>query len=107
MTIVYNKLVRDRIPEIIEKDGKKPVISRIRDKKTLKEMLVSKLKEEVEEYCLSLELTELADILEVIRALVHNIHNIKFSDVEKLREEKERERGGFNEGIILEKVVDD
>ncbi|WP_368731538.1 phosphoribosyl-ATP pyrophosphohydrolase [Calderihabitans maritimus] len=104
---MYNKLVRDRIPEIIEKDGKKPVISRIRDKKTLKEMLVSKLKEEVEEYCLSLELTELADILEVIRALVHNIHNIKFSDVEKLREEKERERGGFNEGIILEKVVDD
>lgn len=102
----YHKLVRDKIPDIIEKSGKKPVVYKIEDEKLMKEMLVAKLKEEVEEYCVSMEAEELADILEVIYALAEKVHNIDFGIIENLRKEKEIERGGFKEGIVLEKVMD-
>ena len=68
-TKIYNKLVRDRIPEIIEADGKTCVTEILPDKQYL-EMLDAKLNEELAEYQESKSLEELADLLEVIRAVV-------------------------------------
>ena len=69
-------------------------------------MLVAKLGEEVAEYRESGSPAELADILEVIAALSAVVHGMTLSDVEHIRTEKEADRGGFKEGLILEKVLD-
>ena len=66
-TITYNKLVRDRIPEIIEDSGKTCEIE-VLDDKTYLEMLDEKLTEELNEYCESHNIEELADLLEVVYA---------------------------------------
>ena len=65
--IVYNKLVRDKIPEIIEADGKICKIEILSDAKYL-EMIDAKLDEELAEYHKDQNLEELADLLEVIHA---------------------------------------
>lgn len=98
------KLVRDKIPQIIKDDGKNTVISKITDEELFKEMLVEKLKEEVNEYLSSFDPEELADILEVIHTLAKQVHNLKIEDIEEIRVKKATERGSFKEGIILEKV---
>ena len=66
-TITYNKLVRDRIPEIIQDSGKTCEIE-VLDDKTYLEMLDEKLTEELNEYCESHNIEELADLLEVVYA---------------------------------------
>jgi predicted house-cleaning noncanonical NTP pyrophosphatase (MazG superfamily) len=99
----YNKLVRDRIPEIIEKEGKtyKMVIL---DDDQFKSELQKKLKEEVEEYLNSENdqdaVEELADILEVIHALAE-AHGVSIEELEHVRKTKAKERGGFQEKIFL------
>lgn len=71
MTIeIYNKLVRDHIPEIIEADGKTCITEILPDAQYL-EMLDAKLSEELAEYQEDKSLEELADLLEVIRAVVN------------------------------------
>ena len=65
---VYNKLVRDKIPEIIVSNGEKPIIQILDDKK-YRFHLEQKLNEEVNEYHESKCIEELADILEVVYAL--------------------------------------
>jgi predicted house-cleaning noncanonical NTP pyrophosphatase (MazG superfamily) len=106
MRKVYNKLVRDLIPNIIEKSGKKAIISTIQGEAQLKIMLIEKLKEEVEEYCSSQDVNELADILEVLKALTTKIHKLDYANLEQMRIEKEKARGGFEQGIVLEEVFD-
>jgi len=93
----YNKLVRDKIPEILDKKG----ISyekRIASTKEYKIELIKKLKEEVKEFSEADDIEELADVLEVIKAL-KNI--TEYNKVESLRKKKYKERGGFNKRIIL------
>ena len=68
MTKTYNKLVRDRIPEIIASDGKTCTVEVLSDSRCL-QMLDAKLTEELEEYQESRSLEELADLLEVLRAV--------------------------------------
>lgn len=63
---VYNKLVRDKIPEIIEKSGKQCIIETM-DKKNYLEFLDNKLDEELAEYQQDKSIEELADLLEVFR----------------------------------------
>ena len=106
MRKVYNKLVRDLIPEIIEKSGKQARTSTIQDEAQLKTMLIEKLKEEVKEYCSSQDVNELADILEVLKALTTKIHKLDYADLEQRRIEKEKARGGFEQGIILKEVLE-
>ena len=65
----YDKLVRDRIPEIIQADGKRCVVETLSDEGYLS-LLDRKLDEELAEYQESKSLEELADLLEVIRAVV-------------------------------------
>lgn len=95
----YNKLVRDRIPEMIEAQGKKPVI-RVMDDKEYKICLEKKLEEEVAEYYESKEIEELADILEVIYALCE-LQGHSVDELMRVYEKKHIERGGFSKRIFL------
>lgn len=98
----YNKLVRDKIPEIIEASGKSCSIHYLEQEEYVV-ALEQKLNEEVAEYQSDKNLEELADILEVLQALcVAKGHSLE--DLEQLRKEKAIERGGFDNRIFLEYV---
>ncbi|WP_411680043.1 phosphoribosyl-ATP pyrophosphohydrolase [Clostridium thailandense] len=101
---VYNKLVRDKIPEIIEADGKKFEVRKV-DKEEHYKLLEKKLEEEVKEFLEDKNLEELADIMEVVFGLAKNMG---YSEEELLRKrmDKKEERGGFGEGIVLERVYE-
>src|SRR5690625_4968147 len=105
---VYNKLVRDKIPDIIRNDNKK-FTTKILDEKQYTIELKKKLKEELEEYLLASDdfeaLGELADILELIRTLSET-HGENFAKVELIRQEKAKKRGGFKERVFLIEVED-
>lgn len=100
---VYNKLVRDRIPELIESDGNICVTEELPDVRYL-EMLDIKLSEELEEYQESKSLDELADLLEVIRAVV-KARGWTWEQLEQVRVNKAAQRGGFENKILLHEVI--
>jgi predicted house-cleaning noncanonical NTP pyrophosphatase (MazG superfamily) len=100
----YKKLVRDKIPEIIEKEGRKPIFH-IANKKEYWNALKLKLREEAEEFFEKPNMEELADILEVIYAIC-DFKKISKKELEKLRKKKEKERGGFKKRIVLDEVKD-
>lgn len=100
--IEYNKLVRDKIPEIIAQGGSKAV-THIADEKEYEEALYQKLSEEVKEFREKPSAEELADILEVVYAISDWI-KINRNDLEKLRQEKAEKRGGFAKRIILDRT---
>ena len=105
MSIIrYDKLVRDRIPEIIENSGRRCVCSILSDDAYLTK-LEAKLNEELAEYQESKSLEELADLLEVIRA-VAVARGSSFDEVESIRMAKATARGGFERKILLEEVSD-
>lgn len=101
---IHNKLVRDKILEIIKNNGQKSTHKILSDEEYAKE-LINKLGEEVEEYKTDKNLDELADIMEVIYALA-NIHGCTPEQLEDIRTEKAEKRGGFNDKIFLIKVED-
>ena len=103
-TKAYHKLVRDRIPEIIEADGKTCVTDILPDEQYL-EMLDTKLNEELAEYQESKSLEELADLLEVIRA-VAAARGWTWGQLEQIRQEKAAQRGGFEKKILLKEVIE-
>jgi predicted house-cleaning noncanonical NTP pyrophosphatase (MazG superfamily) len=103
----YNKLVRDRIPEIIARGGK-IYNTRILDEAEYKTELRTKLVEELNEYLEASEnsaMEELADILELLHALTA-IHGSTVEQLESIRSDKVEERGGFKERIFLIDVQD-
>ena len=102
--IIYNKLVRDRIPEIIEQAGQKCTCSILSDDDYLK-MLDVKLNEELAEYQEDKSMEELADLLEVMRA-VALARGSSIGEVEEIRRRKAEKRGGFEKKILLEDVVE-
>lgn len=102
MTRKYNKLVRDRIPEIIESSGKSCVTEILSDEDYLK-MLDAKLDEELAEYNKDQNLEELADLLEVIRACAV-ARGYTIEELERVRAEKTAKRGGFEKKILLKEV---
>lgn len=102
--IKYEKLVRNRIPSIIQDAGKKPVFRSAGSNEAV-EYLNKKLSEELTEYYQDHSMEELADLLEVIHGIVHH-KGMKWEDLEVIREKKHQERGGFEEGIVLEKVIE-
>lgn len=103
--IKYNKLVRDLIPEIIEKSGKKCIVE-VMDKDTYIEYLDKKLSEELNEYQEDKSLEELADLLEVVYA-VTVARGYSVDELEKLRAKKAEERGGFEKRLLLKGVIED
>ncbi|OGF30224.1 phosphoribosyl-ATP pyrophosphohydrolase [Candidatus Falkowbacteria bacterium RIFOXYD2_FULL_35_9] len=102
--MIHNKLVRDLIPQIIEDDGDEAV-TRVLEDDEYYQALKDKLLEEVEEYLESDDHEELADVLEVIRALV-DYHSMTYEDLENTRKMKLQERGGFSERIFLSEVIE-
>ena len=98
----YNKLVRDLIPEVIKASGEEFEIE-VAQVQERRELLEAKLMEEVNEYLEDKNLEELADIMEVLFGLAHNLGYTE-EDLLNKREEKLKERGGFKEGIVLKKV---
>lgn len=99
---VHNKLVRDKIPQIIEASGKKPVCHILTEEQYLKE-LDRKLNEEVAEYQADKSLEEMADVLEVLYAICEaRGHSVEQLEVK--RAAKAEARGGFKERIYLERV---
>ena len=94
------KLVRDKIPEIIKHNAQKSK-THIANDTEYWQKLKEKLREECDEFIEAENEEELADILEVIDAI---IKCKKFKSVEKIKLKKFKERGGFQKRIILEKV---
>ena len=97
MSESYNKLVRDKIPELLDSKG----ISyekRTATEKEFKTELIKKLQEEIKEFLETSNEEELADIMEVIEALKKLP---QFSNVEEIRTKKLAEKGGFEKRIIL------
>ena len=97
--ITYNKLVRDKIPDIIRAEGKEPLIRQAAEDE-MPHLLLAKISEEVEEYRQTGNVEELVDILEVLKALVA-VQGLNWDDFEKLLNKKRALRGAFEKSIYL------
>lgn len=101
---VFNKLVRDKIPEVIANTSKGCAVDLVYGEERYK-LLENKLKEEVEEFLQDKNLEELADIMEVVFGLAESL-GYSEEELMKKRDEKREERGGFKEGVVLLKVYE-
>ena len=101
-SIHYDKLVRDKIPEVIRQAGKQPVTD-ILPHEAMAAALDRKLQEEVQEYLESSSVEEMADVLEVLHGIAYH-KGISWDEVESVRIRKRDERGGFEKGIRLLEV---
>lgn len=99
---VYNKLVRDNIPDIIKSTGETAHIRTLGDSEYVTE-LERKFQEEVDEYLESRDITELADVLEVIEALA-KAQGKSLDDVMEIKKAKCAKNGAFNDKIFLMEV---
>lgn len=97
-----DKLVRDEIPEMIAESGDRPVTRRVAGAE-YEDYLAAKLVEEAREYAESRQHGELADVFEVVAA-VCEATDVSLEAIEARRAEKRARRGGFEEGIVLERV---
>lgn len=102
-TKAYHKLVRNRIPEIIEADGKTCVCEALSNEDYMA-LLDQKLNEELAEYQESKSLEELADLLEVMQAVIKARGWIL--ELELVRADKAAKRGGFEKNILLREVLE-
>ena len=98
----YNKLVRDKIPEIIEAEGKETKY-RILDNEEYRKELNKKLQEEVNEYLEDNNIEELADITEVIYGILNSM-NMSVQELEEVSKNKANKKGAFNQKIYLEEA---
>ena len=103
--IKYRKLVRDRIPEIIETSGKTCITEILSDDEYLR-MIDAKLDEELAEYHKDQNIEELADLIEVIYAAAI-ARGYTIEQLEKVRAEKAEKRGAFKQKILLMEVTED
>lgn len=99
-----NKLVRDNIPFIIEKEGRIPK-TKILDDEKYTTALNEKLKEEVKEYLMSNDIEELADIVEVVEALAES-QGSSIQEVMEIKQKKQNKNGAFKNKIFLISVDD-
>lgn len=102
--VKYHKLVRDRIPEIIEKQGK-TCVTEVLSQEAYIQMVDEKLNEELAEYQESKSLEELADLLEVMEAAV-KARGYTWEKLLAVRDEKRAKRGGFEHRILLKEVIE-
>lgn len=107
MELIYNKLVRDKIPEIIEKNGESPVY-RILSNEEYWDYLLKKDAEELEEVKVARTLEErkeeLADKLEVISAMAE-FNGFHLEEIIQEAIKKKQKKGGFKNKILLKKVI--
>lgn len=100
----YHKLVRDRIPEIIESSGNTCITEILTDENYLR-MIDAKLDEELAEYHKDLNIEELADLIEVIYAAAV-ARGYTLEQLEQVRAEKATKRGAFAQKILLKEVIE-
>jgi predicted house-cleaning noncanonical NTP pyrophosphatase (MazG superfamily) len=98
----YDKLVRGKIPAIIEDDGREAVTHTVEGEE-YRQRLRAKLQEEVDEFLADNSPEELTDLIEVIYAICE-AHGFDREDLEEMRRLKKEERGGFEEGVVLERA---
>lgn len=106
MDRIYNKLVRDKIPEIIKGNGETPVTREL-DLEEYKLALETKLQEECKEVIMASgeeRVEEIADVIEVLRALA-KLEGVQLTNVLDVAENKNIRRGAFEKRIFLEKVI--
>jgi predicted house-cleaning noncanonical NTP pyrophosphatase (MazG superfamily) len=103
--ITYNKLVRDRIPEIIESSGKKAVYETITKDEDYIKFLKNKLIEEMNEFLESDDVAELADIGEVMHSILE-YKGVSVETFQRVRLEKLEKRGGFKKRLLLKEVIE-
>ena len=101
----YNKLIRDRIPEIIQASGKTCVTEILSDADYLK-MVDAKLDEELAEYHKDQTIEELADLIEVIYAAA-KAHGYTLERLEEVRAEKAAKQGSFEKKLLLKEVIEE
>ena len=102
--VKYHKLVRDRIPEIIESSGKTCMTEILSDEEYLK-MIDEKFNEELAEYHKDQNIEELADLLELIYAATV-ARGYSVEELEQVRAEKAAKRGSFEKKILLKEVIE-
>jgi predicted house-cleaning noncanonical NTP pyrophosphatase (MazG superfamily) len=102
---IYQKLVRDRIPEIITEAGKDFSVTQMRGER-LKDYAMKKLQEEVQEFVEDPCAEEAADIMEIFHFVCHRM-GIKDSEIMAQSTSKRILRGGFEMGYILEWVEEE
>ena len=100
----HNKLVRDKIPQIIEEDGKKCIYTRV-DGGTLKDYAKRKLREEIEEFLSNPTAEEAADVMEIFH-FICDMYEIRDSQIMATSTAKRVTSGGFNEGLVLNWVFE-
>jgi len=103
-TVKYHKLVRDRIPEIIESSGKTCITEILSDEEYLR-MIDEKFNEELAEYHRDQNIEELADLLELIYAATI-ARGYSLEELEQVRAEKAAKRGSFEKKILLREVIE-
>ena len=105
--MIYNKLIRDRIPEIIKKDDKRAIIKKL-SKDSFERELRKKLIEEAVEVRKADNredlVKEIADVEEILLSLL-SVKKIKRTEVVRMRNKRKKERGGFNKRIFLKEVI--
>lgn len=101
---VYNKLVRDKIPEIILNEGK-DCRTRVLSPEEFRSAVDLKLAEELDEFIAEHSAEELADLLETVYAAA-DACGIQREELENVRKKKEQQRGGFSKRLFLIDVSD-
>lgn len=108
MERVYDKLVRDEIPNIIKGNGGEPFFHVLTDEE-YEEALNKKLYEEVLEVSEATgkdKIEELADVYELIRTIA-DLHDSSIENVARVANKKKKERGSFEKKLFLEKVIEE
>ena len=95
----YNKVIRDKMPEIIADSGKKYTLKQLDDASFLAE-IEKKLIEEVNEYAESKDVEELADMLEVIYR-ISELRGVNSDELDEIRKDKAEKRGIFANNLFL------
>ena len=101
-SIKYDKLIRDKIPEVIEATGSKAVVEVLDDERYQK-YLERKLGEELKAYLEAGSIEELADLIEVVYALLES-RGISLEEFERIRVAKVEKRGAFKKKLLLREV---
>ncbi|MEA1937473.1 MAG: nucleoside triphosphate pyrophosphohydrolase [Patescibacteria group bacterium] len=107
MKTTYNKLVRNKIPQIIKENRQAPIIRKL-DKKEFTEELFKKLKEETKEVIGAKNdkkelMKEISDVYEVIDTIV-DLYKLDKDLILRLQKDKKEKRGSFEKRIFLESV---